>query len=103
DGNTYGAHATGPLDAGQRVFFAVRPERIELRTNSHAYDNSTSVVVEELIYQGENIRGRTMSSGRGVYTIKVSNFALMRNVTIGTTLAIGWSAADSRAFAAATE
>jgi putative spermidine/putrescine transport system ATP-binding protein len=121
DGVTVGAPTTGrwlvraggglefrgvgavPLQAGQPVTAAVRPEKlVPVDDATGAPDsgamNSCRGTVEEAIYVGDTTRYRVALGAAGVMTVKVPNRLGLRQHADGESVALAWSPDETRIF-----
>jgi len=93
----------GPLQPGQPVTAAVRPEKLVQAGDEGAaalgpHANGCKGVVEEAIYVGDVTRYRVSLGADGALTIKVPNRFAARPLAAGATIALLWSPDDTRLF-----
>ncbi len=93
-----------PLQAGQPVTAAIRPEKVvqaedpgEAALGRNA--NTCKGLVEEAIYLGDATRYRVGLGPDGALTIKVTNRLAARLLSAGATVALAWSPDETRLFA----
>jgi putative spermidine/putrescine transport system ATP-binding protein len=98
-------HGVGavPLQAGQPVTAAVRPEKLvpvdDAASASHiAPVNTCKGTVEEAIYVGDTTRYRVALGADGVMTVKVPNRLGVRQHADGESVALVWSPDETRIF-----
>ena len=90
-----------PLQAGQPVTAAVRPEKLVQAEDAGALGPGANVckgLVEEAIYVGDVTRYRVGLGADGVVMIKVPNRVGVRPPVTGATVALAWSPEDTRLF-----
>jgi putative spermidine/putrescine transport system ATP-binding protein len=92
-----------PLQAGQLVTAAVRPEKlVPVGDAAGAPDsgaiNSCKGTVEEAIYVGDTTRYRVALGADGVLTVKVPNRLGLRQHAEGESVALAWSPDETRIF-----
>jgi len=92
-----------PLQAGQPITAAVRPEKLVPAGDDGAAAlgpgaNTCKGVVEEAIYVGDVTRYRVGLGADGTLTIKVPNRFAGRPLAAGTAIALAWSPDDTRLF-----
>jgi len=93
--------AVAPLQAGQAVTAAVRPEKLIPAENGGrdpGGDNAGQGVVEEAIYVGEATRYRVAFGAAAAVTVKVPNRLGVLALTPGRAIALAWSPAETRLF-----
>lgn len=89
-----------PLQPGQPVTAAVRPEKlvpVETAASGGAL-NSCKGTVEEAIYVGDTTRYRVALGADGVITVKVPNRLGLRQHAEGESVALAWSPEETRIF-----
>jgi putative spermidine/putrescine transport system ATP-binding protein len=96
-----------PLQAGQPITAAVRPEKLVQAGDDGAAAlgpgaNTCKGVVEEAIYVGDVTRYRVGLGADGTLTIKVPNRFGTRPLAAGAAIALAWSPDDTRLFPRAT-
>jgi len=90
-----------PLQTGQLVTAAVRPEKLVQAEEAGALGPGANVckgLVEEAIYVGDFTRYRVGLGADGAVIIKVPNRVGMRPPVTGATVALAWSPEDTRLF-----
>lgn len=92
-----------PLQAGQPVTAAVRPEKLVTVDDAAAASDSGAVntckgTVEEAIYVGDTTRYRVALGADGVMTVKVPNRLGVRQHAEGESVALAWSPDETRIF-----
>jgi putative spermidine/putrescine transport system ATP-binding protein len=90
-----------PLEAGQPVTAAVRPEKlvpVEAAAGGVAAVNSCKGTIEEAIYVGDTTRYRVALGADGVMTVKVPNRIGLRQHAEGESVALAWSPEETRIF-----
>ena len=92
-----------PLQAGQSVTAAVRPEKLvpvdDAGAASHAgMSNTCKGTVEEAIYVGDATRYRVALGTDGALTVKVPNRLGLRQYAEGESVALAWSPDETRIF-----
>jgi len=95
--------AAGPLQAGQSITAAVRPEKVVPAEEAGEVAPGKSVnackgVVEEAIYVGDATRYRVGLGPDGALTIKVTNRLATRPLSAGAMVALAWSPDETRLF-----
>jgi ABC-type Fe3+/spermidine/putrescine transport system ATPase subunit len=95
--------AAVPLQPGQPVTAAVRPEKlVPVDDATGASDsgaiNSCKGTVEEAIYVGDTTRYRVALGADGVMTVKVPNRLGLRQHAEGESVALAWSPDETRIF-----
>ena len=95
--------AAGPLQAGQPVTAAVRPEKLVQAEDADATTlgagaNACKGLVEEAIYVGDFTRYRVGLGPDGAVVIKVANRVGVRPPVTGAAAALAWSPEDTRLF-----
>jgi spermidine/putrescine ABC transporter ATP-binding subunit len=87
-----------PLQAGQRVVAAVRPEKI-VTHDAHAPDlNRCKGVVQQVVYAGDATRYSVAAGAAGTLTVKVQNRLASRALAPGDLVELAWDAGDTRVF-----
>jgi spermidine/putrescine ABC transporter ATP-binding subunit len=87
-----------PLQAGQRVVAAVRPEKI-VAQDAHATNlNRCKGVVEQVVYAGDATRYSVAVGAAGTLTVKVQNRLASRPLAAGDVVELAWDAGDTRVF-----
>jgi putative spermidine/putrescine transport system ATP-binding protein len=87
-----------PLQAGQRVVAAVRPEKI-VAQDAHATSlNRCKGVVEQVVYAGDATRYSVAVGAAGTLTVKVQNRLASRPLAAGDVVELAWDAGDTRVF-----
>jgi putative spermidine/putrescine transport system ATP-binding protein len=92
-----------PLQAGQPVTAAVRPEKLVQAEDAGAAAlgpgaNSCKGLVEEAIYVGDATRYRVGLGADGALSVKVTNRVGARPAATGAAIALAWSPEDTRIF-----
>lgn len=93
-----------PLQAGQAVTAAIRPEKLvpleepAVVTETDAV-NTCKGMVEEVIYVGDATRYRVALGADGAVTVKVPNRLGLRQHAEGDAVALAWSPDETRLFA----
>jgi putative spermidine/putrescine transport system ATP-binding protein len=92
-----------PLQAGQPVTAAVRPEKLVIVDDAAGASDSGAVnackgTVEEAIYVGDTTRYRVALGADGVMTVKVPNRLGVRQHAEGESVALAWSPDETRIF-----
>ena len=92
-----------PLQAGQPVTAAVRPEKLvpvddAAGTAPIGAVNTCKGIVEEAIYLGDTTRYRVALGAGGAMTVKVPNRAGLRQHAEGESVALAWSPDETRIF-----
>jgi putative spermidine/putrescine transport system ATP-binding protein len=90
-----------PLEAGQPVTAAIRPEKlvpVEGGTTPAGALNICKGTVEEAIYVGDATRYRVALGADGVVTVKVPNRLGLRQHAEGEAIALAWSPEETRLF-----
>jgi len=95
--------AAAPLQAGQSITAAVRPEKVVPAEEAGEAAPGKSVnackgVVEEAIYVGDATRYRVGLGPDGALTIKVTNRLATRPLSAGAMVALVWSPDETRLF-----
>ncbi|WP_273792764.1 ABC transporter ATP-binding protein [Brucella anthropi] len=96
DGGTLTASSKGTLVTGQKVLLSIRPERIELVSESCA-DNLLKTCVTDSVYQGDHLR---IQLDGGAYGFIVRLDRKAREWAPGTDVVAGFNAADCWTIAA---
>jgi len=81
---------------GAETSLSVRPERLHLRTDGRALDNSLQGEVAEIIYGGDHSMIRVGRAGGGELIVKAVA-AEAKGIRVGERLEIGWQTAHCRA------
>ena len=92
------AAAPQPLEPGQAVVLALRPERVVVGADGDA-ENRQAAIVTSVVYLGDHAR-LELAIGGLTLVAKVPNDARYRAPQAGERVAISWRAEDCRAFAA---
>jgi putative spermidine/putrescine transport system ATP-binding protein len=92
-----------PLETGQAVTAAVRPEKLVPVDEAAGVSDSDAInsckgTVEEAIYVGDTTRYRVALGADGVMTVKVPNRLGLRQHAEGESLALAWSPDETRIF-----
>ncbi|MGH7331875.1 MAG: ABC transporter ATP-binding protein [Candidatus Rokuibacteriota bacterium] len=91
-----------PLQMGQPVTAAVRPEKVvpvdDVGVTETGALNACKGTVEEVIYVGDATRYRVALGADGAVTVKVPNRLGLRQHTEGQAVALTWSPAETRLF-----
>lgn len=90
-----------PLEAGQPVTAAVRPEKlvpVEAAAGGGPTVNACKGTLEETIYVGDTTRYRVALGADGVMTVKVPNRLGLRQHAEGESVALAWSPEETRIF-----
>lgn len=92
-----------PLQAGQPVTAAVRPEKLVPVDDAAGASpagaiNTCKGTVEEAIYVGDTTRYRVGLGADGVLTVKVPNRHGLRHHAEGDSVALAWSPEETRIF-----
>ncbi len=92
-----------PLQAGQPVTAAVRPEKLVPMEEPAGVTQTGAVntckgIVEEAIYVGDATRYRVALGADGAMTVKVPNRLGLRQHAEGDTVALAWSPDETRLF-----
>jgi len=93
--------AAVPLQPGQPITAAVRPEKLVQTEDAVALGpgaNTCKGLVEEAIYLGDATRYRVGIGPDGAVTIKVPNRVGARPLATGAAVALAWSPDDTRLF-----
>jgi len=97
DGSVVKALAVCCGGSGEATTLSLRPERVNVRPEPGSCPNVFGAVVEELIYLGDHVRARLSLLGDDEFIVKVPNSAGHRQMRVGETIEVGWSAEDCRA------
>jgi ABC-type Fe3+/spermidine/putrescine transport system ATPase subunit len=92
-----------PLQSGQPVTAAIRPEKLvpvdaPVDATQIGEVNICKGMVEEAIYVGDATRYRVALGGDGAMTVKVPNRLGLHHHTEGDTVALAWSPDETRIF-----
>ena len=88
-----------PLQSGQRVVVAVRPEKIVTQDARSTDLNRCKGVVEQVVYAGDATRYSVALGAAGTLTVKVQNRLASRTLGVGDPIELAWDAGDTRVFA----
>ena len=97
DGDVVQALAVRCGGPGEATTLSLRPERVSVRPEPGSCPNVFGAEVEELIYLGDHVRARLKLLGDDEFVVKVPNSAGHRQMRVGETIDVGWSADDCRA------
>ena len=98
DGQIVKAFLVAPLDVGEEVSLAIRPERVSLAPDAGLYSNEFEVRIEDTTFLGDHLRMQTVVCG-SEFVIKIPNIIGHGGVLPGDTVRIGWTTTDCRALA----
>jgi putative spermidine/putrescine transport system ATP-binding protein len=87
-----------PLQAGQRVVAAVRPEKIVTQEARAGDLNRCKGVVEQVVYAGDATRYAVAVGAAGTLTVKLQNRLASRSLAPGDLVELAWDAGDTRVF-----
>jgi putative spermidine/putrescine transport system ATP-binding protein len=91
-----------PLQVGQRVVAAIRPEKIVLQEARASELNRGKGVVDQVVYAGDATRYSVALGAAGTLTVKVQNRLASRAFATGDPVELTWDAGDTRLFARAS-
>jgi len=91
-----------PLQVGQRVVAAVRPEKIVPQEAGGSELNRGKGVVDQVVYAGDATRYSVALGAAGTLTVKVQNRLGSRPFAPGDLVELTWDAGDTRLFARAS-
>ncbi len=89
--------SSSPLQRGDQVVAAIRPERIVVAEQG-AGNASAVGTLEEVIYVGDSTRCRVRTSGHGVVTIKEQNCLSRTARMVSDRVTLRWRPTDVRVF-----
>ncbi len=93
-GMTSRALAVNCGGVGEPTMLSIRPERVALNGDG---PNTTSALVQELIYLGDHIRCRLTVSGHDDFIVKVPNAHGHKHLVVGEETVVSWHTEDCRA------
>jgi putative spermidine/putrescine transport system ATP-binding protein len=87
------------INAGKNspTLLSVRPERVEINPSAKSADTILNGKIRELIYLGDHVRVRLNVAGHDDFIVKVPNKAGGAGIEHGSSVKVGWNAADCRA------
>lgn len=91
------AKAVNNGPAGSRTTLSLRPERVQVVSDSSELENQIGARVEELIYLGDHIRTRLKVADRDDFIVKIPNSSNHQQLHPADSITIGWRARDCRA------
>jgi spermidine/putrescine ABC transporter ATP-binding subunit len=90
--------ARAPLQPGQRVVAAVRPEKIVAHEPLGADLNRCKGVVQQVVYAGDATRYSVAVGAAGTLIVKLQNRLASRPLAPGDLVALAWDPGDTRVF-----
>ncbi|MGG1662501.1 ABC transporter ATP-binding protein [Brevibacillus sp. NRS-1366] len=82
-----------PDARGKTVHMALRPENVRIATEKSMYDNTITVTVNELIYVGEGVKVKALTSTDEIITVKVPALQA-HSLSRGEDILLGWNRHD---------